>query len=155
MSAKANRQEMIRRLIRNNAIATQEDLGRLLQNEGYDVTQATLSRDLAQLGAVRVSLPGGGTVYALDLLAAPSDEATIRGLGQQVLAIQDNGSLVVLKTQTGMASAVALVLDRARIPEALGSIAGDDTIFAAPTRGTTARQLARRLEALFEFGGTT
>lgn len=155
MNGKATRQELIRRLIRNHAIATQEDLGRLLLSEGFDVTQATLSRDLAQLGAVRVSLPGGGTVYSLDVLAAPSDEATFRGLGQHVMNIQENGSLVVLHTQAGMASALALALDRSRLPEALGTIAGDDTIFAAPSRGTTARQLARRLEALFGLGGTT
>ena len=63
---KAARQEAIRRIVRAQHVSTQEELGQLLSREGYDVTQATLSRDLAQLGAMRVSLPEGGTVYGLE-----------------------------------------------------------------------------------------
>lgn len=152
---KSSRQETIRRLIGNHQVSTQEELGRLLSDEGFEVTQATLSRDLAQLGAMRVSLPSGGTVYSLEPIAPPSEESRLRGLGQQVLRVQDNGAMVVIHTQVGMASAIALALDRARLPESLGTIAGDDTIFAAPTRGTSARQLARRFEALFGLGETS
>lgn len=155
VASKAGRQEAVRRIIRERAVATQDDLGRLLAQEGYAVTQATLSRDLAQLGAMRVSLPGGGTVYALDASAVPADEAMLRALGQQAISVRDNGTMVVIRTQPGLAPALAAALDRARLQESLGTIAGDDTIFAAPARGTSARQLARRLEALLGLGGTT
>src|SRR3712207_1182810 len=68
---KAARQEAIRRIIHNHAVSTQEELGALLAREGIDVTQATLSRDLAQLGAMRVSRPEGGTVYGLESAPPP------------------------------------------------------------------------------------
>ena len=145
---KAARQEAIRRIIRSRAVATQEELGQALADEGYDVTQATLSRDLAQLGAMRVSLPEGGTVYALEAGdAAPSAEARLRERGELVRRVQDNDSLVVLSTAPGSASLVAAALDAARVEGCLGTIAGDDTVFVAPTRGTRPRTLADRLKA--------
>jgi transcriptional regulator of arginine metabolism len=146
---KGARQEAIRRIIRTTAVSTQEELGELLASEGFDVTQATLSRDLAQLGAMRVSLPGGGTVYGLEASPPPANEARLRELGEMVLEVADNDQLVVIKTLPAAASAVAAAIDSARLPENLGSIAGDDTIFIAPSRGRTARALSKKLKALF------
>jgi len=149
---KASRQEAIRRIIRGTAVATQEELGQLLAGEGFDVTQATLSRDLAQLGAMRVSLPGGGTVYGLEEAPPPSGEARLRELGEMVLSVKDNEMMVVVHTRPGAAPAVAAAIDQSRLPESLGTIAGDDTIFAAPTRGRAARTLSRKLKTLFGKG---
>jgi transcriptional regulator of arginine metabolism len=146
---KVARQEAIRRIIRTTAVSTQEELGELLAKEGFDVTQATLSRDLAQLGAMRVSLPGGGTVYGLEASPPPANEARLRELAEMVLDVADNDQLVVIKTLPAAASAVAAAIDAARLPDNLGSIAGDDTIFIAPTRGRTTRALSKKLKALF------
>ncbi len=146
---KAARQEAIRRLIRAHAVATQEELGQLLAREGFDVTQATLSRDLAQLGAMRVSRPEGGTVYGLEEAPPPSGEARLLELGEMILTVEDNDLLVVVRTRPGSAPPVAAAIDHARFVETLGTIAGDDTIFVAPARGKSARMLSRKLKTLF------
>ncbi|PTL85970.1 arginine repressor [Vitiosangium sp. GDMCC 1.1324] len=146
---KAARQEAIRRIIRAHAVSTQEELGQLLAREGFDVTQATLSRDLAQLGAMRVSLPEGGTVYGLGDAPPPTGEDRLRELGEMILSVDDNELLVVLRTRPGSAPVVASAIDHARLLESLGTIAGDDTIFAAPARGKSARTLSRKLKSLF------
>ncbi|HEX8433754.1 arginine repressor [Archangium sp.] len=146
---KAARQETIRRIIRAHAVATQEELGQLLAREGFDVTQATLSRDLAQLGAMRVSLPEGGTVYGLEDAPPPSGEARLLELAEMILSMDDNELLVVVRTRPGSAPLVASAIDQARIPESLGTIAGDDTIFVAPARGKSTRTLSKKLKALF------
>jgi transcriptional regulator of arginine metabolism len=146
---KAARQDTIRRIIRSHAVSTQEELGQLLAREGYDVTQATLSRDLAQLGAMRVSRPEGGTVYGLEEAPPPSGEDRLMELGDMILAVDDNELLVVVRTRPGSAPPVAAAIDQARLAESLGTIAGDDTIFAAPARGKSARTLSRKLKALF------
>jgi transcriptional regulator of arginine metabolism len=145
---KAARQEAIRRIIRAHAVSTQEELGQLLDREGYDVTQATLSRDLAWLGAMRVSRPEGGTVYGLQDAPPPSGEARLLELGEMILSVEDNELLVVMRTRPGSAPLVASAIDQARLPECLGTIAGDDTIFVAPARGK-ARAVSRKLKALF------
>jgi transcriptional regulator of arginine metabolism len=146
---KAARQETIRRIIRTHAVATQEELGQLLAREGFDVTQATLSRDLAQLGAMRVSLPEGGTVYGLEDAPPPSGEARLLELAEMILLMDDNELLVVVRTRPGSAPLVASAIDQARLPESLGTIAGDDTIFVAPARGKSTRTLSKKLKALF------
>lgn len=146
---KAARQEAIRRIIRAHAVSTQEELGQRLAREGFDVTQATLSRDLAQLGAMRVSLPEGGTVYGLETAPPPTSEDRLRELGEMLLSVEDNEMLVVVRTRPGSASLVASAIDQARLPETLGTIAGDDTIFVAPARGKPTRTVSKKLKALF------
>ncbi|WP_434391635.1 arginine repressor [Melittangium boletus] len=146
---KAARQEAIRRIIRAHAVGTQEELGQLLTREGFDVTQATLSRDLAQLGAMRVSLPEGGTVYGLADALPPEGEARLLELGELIVSLGDNEMMVVVRTRPGSAPVVASAIDHARLPECLGTLAGDDTIFVAPTRGHSTRTLHRKLKAFF------
>jgi transcriptional regulator of arginine metabolism len=146
---KAARQEAIRRIIRARKVSTQEELGQLLADEDFDVTQATLSRDLAQLGAMRVSLPEGGTVYGLETAPPPTSEDRLRELGEMILSVEDNEMLVVVRTRPGSASLVASAIDQARLLETLGTLAGDDTIFVAPARGKPTRTVSRKLKALF------
>jgi transcriptional regulator of arginine metabolism len=152
-NSKRMRQEAIRKVIRARHVATQEELGDMLASEGFRVTQATLSRDLQQLGALRVSRPDGGTAYELDPVQAGS-APVLSELGQQITSIADNELIVVLRTRPGMASAVALAIDTARLPECLGTLAGDDTIFATPSRGTMSRKLAQIFRHIFGTGET-
>ena len=148
------RRGAIRGLIRDGQIATQEELRERLAKEGYDVTQATLSRDLARIGARRVSRPEGGTAYELPDAPLPdrSSEERLRDVAEMVIDVVDNGTLVVIHTTPGAASAVALALDGARLEELIGTIAGDDTIFLAPSKNHPARKLTLKLNRLFQKG---
>jgi transcriptional regulator of arginine metabolism len=133
-----HRRDLIRELIASTSIATQSDLRTLLAGRGCDVTQATLSRDLAGLGARR-------TARGYELDDAPRTGPL---LAELVTSIDDNGSLVVVHTAPGAASAVALAIDRAKLPEVLGTIAGDDAIFLAPRRDAGTSRVVRRLREL-------
>ncbi len=147
---KAARHGAIRRIIDARMVGTQEELGKLLFAEGFDVTQATLSRDLAQLKATRVHRPEGGAFYEIyEQEGAPQERVRLHEL---VTAIGDNEALVVVRTAPGAAPAVALAIDDAQLPESLGTLAGDDTIFITPQRGTTTRKLSHRLRELFAHG---
>jgi transcriptional regulator of arginine metabolism len=145
--AKHDRQEAIRRALRVRRIATQQELVETLKREGIEATQATLSRDLAELGVLRVSRPEGA-VYELEPVSAQATPQ-LHELGETILSLAENESMVVLRTRPGMASAVALAIDNARMPECLGTLAGDDTVFATPARGVPSRRLALHVQHLF------
>jgi transcriptional regulator of arginine metabolism len=143
MNAPDRRREAVARIIRTRRIGTQEELLDALRAAGFDATQATLSRDLARLGARRVSRPAGGTVYELaDGAGDGNGLGALRGL---VAGITANRSLVVVRTHPGSAPAIARAIDLAGLPEVLGTIAGDDTIFVAPAGELRPRRLATRL----------
>jgi transcriptional regulator of arginine metabolism len=144
---KSLRQEAIRRALRMKRIATQQELVETLKREGIEATQATLSRDLAELGVLRVSGPEGA-VYEIEPVSAQATPQ-LRELGEMIVSLRDNERLVVLRTRPGMASAVALAIDNTRMAECLGTLAGDDTIFAAPARGVHTQRLMLRIKALF------
>jgi transcriptional regulator of arginine metabolism len=145
MSAADLRRDAVARIIRARPIATQEELLGALAAAGFRATQATLSRDLARLGARRVSRPEGGTVYELADGAGEDGLAALRAL---VTSIAANASIVVIRTHPGSAPAIARAIDLARPPEVLGTIAGDDTIFVAPAGELRPRRLAIRLAEL-------
>jgi transcriptional regulator of arginine metabolism len=136
------RRDAIARIIRSRRIGTQDELLSALAQQGFAATQATLSRDLAQLGARRVSRPEGGTVYELDGAAERNGLGALRGLVQEITA---NASLVVIRTHPGSAPAIARAIDLGEVPEVLGTIAGDDTIFVAPAPEIRPKRLAARL----------
>jgi transcriptional regulator of arginine metabolism len=141
VTKRAARDAAIRDLIASHRVATQDELRTRLADRGHVLDQSAISRALARLGARRVRQPDG--VLAYELPDAPR-EAWI----WLVTQIEDNGSLVVARTTTGAAQVVASAIDRARLPEVLGTIAGDDTIFLAPARGVSTNRLARRLRDL-------
>jgi transcriptional regulator of arginine metabolism len=143
------RREVIRKLLRTQLIGTQEELRAHLKREGYEVTQATLSRDLGRLRARRVQLPEGGTAYELDeaKVVAPAD--SLRALAPMVSSIEEGDAMVVLRTTPGAASIVAAALDASRPEGALGTLAGDDTVFICPARGVRPTRLARDLKSLW------
>ncbi len=142
----------IRQTIRTARVGTQEELRQALRGAGFNVTQATLSRDLAKLQARRVSLPEGGSAYELDDFKITGDTDELARMSALIVGVEDNGTLVVLQTVAGAAAAVAAVLDRGRLPQILGTIAGDDTIFIAPARRASAHELAKQLKQLWRQG---
>lgn len=149
MTGSDRRRDAVARILRRRRIGTQEALLEALAREGFRATQATLSRDLSRLGARRVSRPDGA-FYEVDGPAGAAGLGALRGL---VLAVDANDSLAVVRTAAGAASAVARAVDDARLPEVLGTIAGDDTIFVAPARGWRPRRLAERLAAQLGLAG--
>ena len=144
MNAADRRRDAVSRILRSRRVSTQEELLDALAGEGHRATQATLSRDLARLGARRVSRPEGA-FYELPDDGSGGPLSSLRGL---VTGVAANGSLAVIRTQPGSASAVAHAIDRAGLDHVLGTIAGDDTIFVAPAGPMSPRRLALRLAAL-------
>jgi transcriptional regulator of arginine metabolism len=146
------RRALIVELVRTRHIATQGDLRDLLRARGHDVTQATLSRDLAKLGARRVALPHGGTAYEVEgFTARMGDEPSqLAQMSHLVLGIREGAAIVVIHTRPGAAQAVAALLDQARLDSIIGSIAGDDTIFVVPERRVTTAALAKALRRLLQ-----
>jgi transcriptional regulator of arginine metabolism len=147
-SEKAQRQLVIKEIISQKDISSQEELARELALRGFEVNQATLSRDLKELGIAKVSTPEG-VWYQLQ----PENEAhRLRSLiSYEIESIHANESLIVIKTLRGRASGVAEILDRLDIPDILGTIAGDDTIFIAPSSTKKISTIVRRIkEAIFQ-----
>lgn len=138
---KAQRQHRIAELLSSEAVASQTRLVELLAAEGVVATQATVSRDLEELGAVKVRVPGGELVYAVPELPqeqlAPVDHLR-RVLGEWVVDLLRSGDIVVLRTPPGCAHVVASALDRSRLPRALGTVAGDDTVLVIAEEGSGA-----------------
>lgn len=129
---KKRRHEMIVDCIRNYEIETQEELASYLRKEGFDVTQATVSRDIRELNLSKISTGGGRQKY----IVVPKDDKKlsdkyIRVLRDGFVSMNMAQNILVIKTVQGMAMAVAAALDAMKLPEIVGCIAGDDTIMAA------------------------
>lgn len=142
---KAQRHAAILRLVREHNVPSQERLRALLAHAGFDVTQATLSRDIHELGLLKQPGADGAAGYA-----APPEETvpapTLAGFVPSLLLRADGvGPLLVLRTPTGGASALAAALDREAWPEVLGTLAGDDTVLIVTRSPAARRKLARRL----------
>jgi transcriptional regulator of arginine metabolism len=140
------RRDAIVRLVREKPVRSQEELQRLLAHRGLDATQPTLSRDVRELGLVKT--PRGYAVPGEDdpAVSAPRRlERLARVVADTVLSVTVAGTLVVLKTPPAAAHPVARALDEAGLAEAVGTIAGDDTVFVAVAGEAAARALAARL----------
>jgi transcriptional regulator of arginine metabolism len=144
------RRDAVARIVRSRRVATQEELLAALAEAGFRATQATLSRDLARLGARRVSRPEGGTFYEVEAAAEGNGLGALRGLVREITA---NASIVVVRTHPGSAPAIARAIDLGQVPEVLGTIAGDDTIFVAPAGALPPRRLAARLAEILGTPG--
>ena len=149
--SKTQRQHRIEQLIEQNSVTSQGQLVELLAKSGVDATQATVSRDLEEIGAVKVRAAGGEPLYAVPELpkdrVAP-EEHLRRVLGDWVVDVESSSNLVVVRTPPGSAHVVASALDRASLKEILGTVAGDDTIIVVAAEKTGGSALARRLAAL-------
>jgi len=140
------RRDAIVRVVREEPVRSQEELQRLLAEKGFEATQPTLSRDVRELGLVKTprgyALPGAPDPH---VDAGRRAERLERALAEAVLSVRVAGSLVVLKTPPAGAHPVARVVDEAALPEAVGTIAGDDTVFVATPGPAAASALASRL----------
>jgi transcriptional regulator of arginine metabolism len=145
LNAQILRRDAIVRILRQTAVARQAQLVDLLRRAGFDATQSSVSRDLRELGVVK-----GADRYLLPAVEdalTPSHFETVQAFVKGYQAAGPN--LTVLRTTAGTAQGVALALDKARWPEVVGTIAGDDTIFIATESARTQRQLHEHLRSTF------
>ena len=149
--AKAQRQHRVARLLEQHAVTSQAQLVDLLSEEGVLATQATVSRDLEELGAVKVRVPGGDAVYAIPELPrdqlAPKDHLE-RVLGEWVVEVAHSANLVVLRTPPGSAHVVGSALDRSGLDGVIGTVAGDDTVLVVASERSGGAQVATWLSSL-------
>jgi transcriptional regulator of arginine metabolism len=135
-------------LVRTQQLSTQAEVAEALRASGIDVVQTTVSRDIAELGLVKVRTADGRLAYApagsTGHGAAPRLGAAVRRFA---LSVEATGALVVLHTPSGYASALAQALDEAALPSVAGTIAGDNAIFVAPREGTSPAALRDELQA--------
>ena len=135
------RHAAIQRLVRERPLSTQSELVDALRSEGHDVVQTTVSRDVHELGLVKVRHPSGRLAYAF-----PEDaglgEGLADALGRWALTIEGSGSLVVVVTPPGYASALAQAIDLARHPHVAGTIAGENTVLIVAREPATGAELA-------------
>ncbi len=139
------RLQLLRKLLEEGSISTQEELVDELYRKKFDVTQSTISRDLRRIGAIKAVDSSGTTVYRL-----PEDSAQQvlqTRLEDLILDIDHNGMLIVIKTTPGAANLIARTLDLGKLDGVLGTIAGDDVVFIAPTN---AKKIKETMEAVIE-----
>lgn len=152
---RAGRQARIVAILSSAAVRSQSELAGLLAGDGIEVTQATLSRDLEELGAVKLRGAEGG----IGVYVVPEDGSPVRGmsggtgrlsrlLSELLVATDATGNLAVLRTPPGAADYLASAIDRAALPYVVGTIAGDDTIFVAAREPMTGAELAAAMENL-------
>lgn len=143
---KSRRQGAILELVDHEPLSSQEQLRRRLLKAGFEATQATISRDIKQLGLVKRA---GDGAYQRPGVEASNPEAVLSALEQAaaqfVRRVDRVQQLVVLRTGAGQAQALALAIDRARLPEMVGTIAGDDTILVVAKDGRRAASFVKRL----------
>jgi transcriptional regulator of arginine metabolism len=148
--ARARRQKAIADIIRSEAIGSQEEVTARLTGHGFPVTQATVSRDLEQLGAIKVKR-GGALRYALPDQLGESDWAAgrlQRIVADWVQSIEAAGNMIVLRTRPGSAHVVGAAIDQARLPEIAGTVSGDDTLFLVVRDGFAVRDVQDKFQAL-------
>jgi len=160
MASKAARHARIVTILNSRRVRSQAELAAALDDEGFEVTQATLSRDLEELGAVKLRTPDGGLpsyVVPEDgapLTARTADDAPPQRLARLIdellVSARASANLVVLRTPPGAAHFLASAVDRAGLPDILGTIAGDDTILVVARDPDGGKALARRLLELQE-----
>lgn len=149
---KVERQRRIVQILRSRAVSSQEELARQLRRHGEEVTQATLSRDLEELGAVKVR-ENGRVVYRLPEEPPQGDERLRRMLREFAIEVDSSANMVVVKTPPGTANVVARALDTASMKDIIGTVAGDDTIMIVCREGVPGTRVARRLRELAgQFG---
>lgn len=150
--SKALRQKKILELISEREIETQEELASRLKELGFEVTQATVSRDIRELSLVKLPPGQGKQKYIVSDVAAFSGELSdkyVRVLKEAIVSVDNAQNLLVIKTVSGMAMAVAAAVDSMHLKEIVGSIAGDDTIMAAVRTTEDATMLKEQFLAMY------
>ena len=156
MKAKGERLDALKMLISSQELGSQEEVLQMLRQEGYDITQATLSRDLKQLKVAQAASMSGKYVYVLP------NETMYRRIHkplsaqemmqtQGFLSIHFSGNMAVIKTRPGYASSIAYNIDNSEIPQILGTIAGDDTIFLVIKQGVTEEEIRQEIYGVAKY----
>ena len=148
---KTKRQTKILELIQKHDIETQEELSAYLTRDGYQVTQATVSRDIRELKLTKIAMDNGRQRYAV---LSDSDtgmaERLVRVLREGFVSMDYAGNILVIKTVSGMASAVGAAVDAIKLSEIIGSIAGDDTLMCVIRTEEDAVNIMNKLRKLVE-----
>ena len=142
---RSERHAAIQRLIREHPIATQSGLVEALRSEGHDVVQTTVSRDVHELGLVKVRDASGRLVYAFPEDTPGFDADVAEALSRWALTVEASGNLVVVTTPYGYAQALAQAIDVAHHPQIAGTVAGENTILLVSREPTTGAQLAEEI----------
>lgn len=146
---KSDRQNAILDVIAKHSVATQSELKDRLRQRGIEADQATLSRDIRELGLVKASDDGAHYRYSpVESVSPPGHLKASSILARLVRKIECSGNLLVLKTDPGEASPVGLALDRMGWEEVAGTVAGDDTLLVVAREGVPARKLAKKILGL-------
>jgi transcriptional regulator of arginine metabolism len=148
---KPQRQHRLARLLEEQAVSSQAQIVELLSAEGVLATQATVSRDLEDLGAVKVRIPGGAMAYAVPEHSkdrSPPEDHLRRVMGEFVVDVSHSGNLALLRTSPGSAHVIGSALDRAGLPDVLGNVAGDDTLIIVCAEAAGGGAVAQHLAEL-------
>ncbi|MCQ2184529.1 MAG: hypothetical protein MJY62_03860 [Bacteroidales bacterium] len=145
MEGKFNRKKIVAEIISSGRIHTQEELSDAMKERGILVGQATLSRDIKELGAVKVPDVFGNTYYKMPQVGHPRS-------GLPVTGMEISGQLCIMKCRPGFASAIASVIDASKIDNVMGTIAGDDTILVMFREGADVQLLEETMHIIFNFG---
>lgn len=149
---KHSRQEKILQIINENTVETQEQLIEKLEEAGFNVTQATVSRDVRELKLTKISCGFGVYKYVVSNRDSHSHSAKfLNMLKEMVTGVDHAGNLVVVKTYPGMAQAAAAALDSMEYPEIIGSIAGDDTVMLVIRSAEATRAFSLELQGLINL----
>lgn len=150
MKSKLERQRVIREVIKDNRVANQEELSVLLSQRGMNVAQATLSRDIRELRITKIH-DGNGYFYSLP------QPGMLRGVlrdssmsSDSIDSLEFSGSMAVIKTRPGHSGMIASIIDEGRLPEVMGTLAGDDTILLVLREGFTHDEVADSLSGIFK-----
>lgn len=143
MAKKKERQFAIKQIVQEEHIANQSELLSKLQNRGYSTTQATLSRDLHEMGIIRVPTPEG---YRYVISEQEGTHSFVKLVGMEILGIYNNESVLVVKTITGRATGVALFIDQIKHRNILGTVAGENSIIVIPDSAVNLPKIKTDLE---------
>jgi transcriptional regulator of arginine metabolism len=150
INMKGRRQSAILDVVEHEAVRSQEQLRQHLSSRGFDVTQATLSRDIKELGLLKRSSDGAYQPSGIEATTSTASalDALSRALAEFLVNIEPVQQLVVLKTGTGQAQILALAIDRSRLPDVAGTLAGDDTILIIARDPKSAQAVVKQLRDL-------
>lgn len=153
MKIKSDRMEVLKILISSKELSTQDEVLKALAQEGYTITQATLSRDLKQLKVAKAATMNGKYVYVLPnetMYKRITKPQTVKEMMQSsgFRSINFSGNMGVIKTRPGYASSIAYNIDNSDIPQIIGTIAGDDTIFIVKAMGASNEEVVEELRAI-------
>ncbi len=145
MAKKKERQFVIKQIVQEEHISNQVELLEKLKERGYHTTQATLSRDLQEMGIIRTPSPEG---YRYVISEEEGSQSFIKVIGMEILGIYSNENLVIIRTLTGRAKGVAIFIDQLKHPHILATVAGENAIIVVPDQTENIPQIKEDLEKL-------